>query len=232
MREVETSGLRNTASHEERAYSVNERFYTWQGEGTYAGAPAFFIRLHGCPVKCPWCDSAGTWHPDFVPQDVPRMQVRTLVEEVERACPEFVVLTGGEPTIHQLTPLTDSLHRAGFSVHLETCGAFPLRGAFDWITLSPKFNKLPLDQNLEIANEFKLVVEDAQTIARWEERLGGFYREKPIWLQPEWSQRECPEVLQSITRAVKARRFRYRAGWQNHKWYLADADDARSREEA
>ena len=122
---------------------IHERFHSFQGEGCHAGRAAFFIRTYGCPVHCPWCDSAGTWHPDLKPDALNRMDVAALAEEAAAARPAFVVVTGGEPAIHDLAPLTDALRAAGLPVHLETSGAFPVRGHFDWITLSPKRWKLP-----------------------------------------------------------------------------------------
>ena len=86
-------------------YPVYERFHSWQGEGLHWGKSAFFIRLHGCPVHCPWCDSAGTWHPDHKPESVDRMNPDELADEAFMACPEIVVITGGEPAIHNLQNL-------------------------------------------------------------------------------------------------------------------------------
>ena len=65
-----------------RPLPIHERFFTWQGEGVHTGRSAYFIRLQGCPVKCPWCDSAGTWHPDWVPKDVEKISPKTLAEDV------------------------------------------------------------------------------------------------------------------------------------------------------
>ncbi|MDG2170458.1 MAG: 7-carboxy-7-deazaguanine synthase QueE, partial [Opitutales bacterium] len=82
---------------------VYETFYSWQGEGCHMGKSAFFIRLFGCPIKCPWCDSAGTWHPDFVPETIERISVEALVAQAKEHNPAIVVITGGEPCIHDLT---------------------------------------------------------------------------------------------------------------------------------
>src|SRR5262245_11713972 len=120
-------------------YPVHERFHTFQGEGVHMGRPAFFVRTFGCPVHCPWCDSAGTWHPDWVlPDQVQKMTDVELVKEAEQGSPEFMVVTGGEPTVHDLAPLVNTCRENGLPVHLETSGAFALRAEFDWVTLSPK----------------------------------------------------------------------------------------------
>ncbi len=211
---------------------VYETFHSWQGEGCHLGRSAFFIRLFGCPVHCPWCDSAGTWHPDFVPEKIERMEVETLAKQAAEASPEFVVITGGEPTIHDLAPLTTALRDHGLPAHLETSGAFPLRGDFAWVTVSPKWQKAPLPDCLARADEFKLIVEDQTSIPRWVEAIGEHFGEKPVWLNPEWSQRETPAVLDAITGWVKAHGAPFRAGWQMHKHYRADATDARARPDA
>lgn len=224
------------------SYFVNERFHTWQGEGDHMGRRAFFIRLHGCPVKCPWCDSAGTWHPDYVPENVERVSVSSLITEVEASGAKIVVITGGEPTIHDLRSLVERLHHdAGVRVHLETSGGFPIRGNFDWITLSPKKWKHPLRESVEDADEFKFIIETPEDIRFYFDMILAFGagREKirhidraSVWLHPEWSQHKNPEVLKAISTAVKSithPHVELRAGWQLHKLYQVDAEDARSR---
>ena len=88
---------------------VYERFHSWQGEGVHLGKSAFFIRLHGCPIHCSWCDSAGTWHPDHRPESVDHMDPQELADEAFLSCPEIVVITGGEPAIHDLQDLAYQL---------------------------------------------------------------------------------------------------------------------------
>lgn len=211
---------------------VYETFHSWQGEGAHLGRSAFFIRLFGCPVHCPWCDSAGTWHPDYVPKHIERLSVHELANRAATAHPDFVVITGGEPAIHDLQALTHTLRDVKLPVHLETSGAFPLRGDFDWVTLSPKWLKAPLPQCLENADEFKIIVEDECSIERWVEAIGSYLLKKTVWLHPEWSQRNNPVVLNSITERIKMYGAPFRAGWQLHKNYRADATDARARPDA
>ncbi|EDY84770.1 radical SAM domain protein, putative [Verrucomicrobiia bacterium DG1235] len=197
------------------------------------GRSAYFIRLFGCPVHCPWCDSAGTWHPDYVPKNVERVTPEALADAAKASGAEFAVVTGGEPVIHDLKALSEALAARGIGRHLETSGGFEIRGDFDWITLSPKWQKEPLVENLEKASEFKLIVEDENSIEGWIRSVGGFFvSDKPVWLHPEWSQRGNAAVLESITRTVKELGDPYRAGFQLHKLFSADLLDPNSRESA
>lgn len=208
---------------------VYETFYSWQGEGCHMGKSAFFIRLFGCPIQCPWCDSAGTWHPDFVPESVDKFTTKELVESAREHNPSVVIITGGEPSIHDLTELTNALKEVNLPVHLETAGAHPIRGTFDWITLSPKEWKLPLEENLRKANEFKVIVDNPGVVGFWEDKIGEYYSDRPVWLNPEWSRRNDSEILEKINGAVKGGRYEYRAGYQLHKLYKVDEEDNRSK---
>lgn len=216
-------------------YPIHERFATFQGEGVHMGKAAFFIRTFGCPVQCPWCDSAGTWHPHWVPKDVQRMSPTELAKEARGSGMGMVVITGGEPTVYDLEPLTDALDEALLDVHLETSGSFPIKGNFDWVTLSPKRWKLPLQSTVAEADEFKLIIEAPEDIGFYLELLqdlGYNWREDsihPVWLHPEWSQRDNRVVLDAISTAVRLGEGVLRAGWQLHKLYQVDARDARSR---
>ena len=208
---------------------VYERFHSWQGEGAHLGKSAFFIRLHGCPVHCPWCDSAGTWHPDHVPDKVDRAAPDALAEEAFSSGCEIVVVTGGEPAIHNLHDLAYQLRNRNLPVHLETCGAYPIRGEMDWITLSPKRQAEPLDECIGQADEFKLIVEAPGAIPEWTDSLALGQRRVPVWLHPEWSKSRDKVVLRSINEWVKERGAPFRAGFQLHKLYRADEEDERSR---
>ena len=189
------------------------------------GRSAFFIRLFGCPVQCPWCDSAGTWHSDYAPKEIERLTVEPLVERAVKSGAEFVVLTGGEPAIHDLSRLTRALRDSGMPSHLETCGGFEIKGTFDWITLSPKWQKLPLPENLERASEFKLIIEDEASIVKWIQEIGSCFDDRPVWLNPEWSRRADQRILNSICSCVKQRGAPFRAGYQLHKLYHVDQLD-------
>ena len=211
---------------------IHEQFYTFQGEGVHSGRAAYFIRTFGCPVHCPWCDSAGTWHPEYIPKHIVRLTPEVLATAVAQTKAEFTVITGGEPTVHDLSALTDALHAVGQKAHLETSGSFPIRGDFDWITLSPKRWKLPLSENVSKAHEFKIVVDQPSAIKEYVDALtqDGFQLSEKctVWLNPEWSQHKNPEVLDAITEWIKQHGAPFRAGWQLHKNYAADAKDARS----
>jgi organic radical activating enzyme len=213
-------------------YPVHERFQTFQGEGAHLGKPAFFIRLFGCPLHCEYCDAAGTWHPDWVPDNIPRITPAGLVTEVLQSKIKMVVITGGEPAVHQLAPLVDACAEAGLATHLETSGAFPIRGNLNWITLSPKRARAPLEETVEIAHEFKVIVEKPEDIPFFYELLTNLdaLPGSPIWLHPEWSQRQNPHVLNAITKAVIEGKGNFRAGWQLHKLYKADTLDPRSQQ--
>ncbi|MGE4550559.1 MAG: 7-carboxy-7-deazaguanine synthase QueE [Opitutales bacterium] len=215
---------------------VHERFNTWQGEGCHLGKAAYFIRLHGCPVKCSWCDSAGTWHPDHTPDDVEKADPEKLAEDAFASGCEIVVLTGGEPAIHDLIDLTHALRIRSLPVHIETCGAYPLLGEFDWITLSPKWDVLPLDENLAEAHELKIIVEDETSIEKWVTELADRYQKDQVWLHPEWSllndesrRAEGQKVLSRISEWVKEHGKPYRAGYHLHKVYEVDQQDPGSR---
>lgn len=214
---------------------VHERFYTFQGEGVYMGMPAFFIRTYGCPVHCPWCDSAGTWHKDYVPDKITRMDPFTLAQEAHDSGAKIAVITGGEPAVHMLTALCDALHAFQIRTHIETSGGFEIKGNMDWVTLSPKRWKTLEPSAVALANEFKFIVEGPGDIEYYLMALqhAGHKRwtEVPIWLHPEWSKHKDEKVIKAIVTAVKAgytRNVFFRAGWQLHKLYAADAFDLRS----
>jgi organic radical activating enzyme len=208
-------------------YSINEHFYSFQGEGVHAGRAAYFLRLMGCDQHCHFCDSAGTWHKDWQPPHVLKLDAIQTAALVDAPKGAFVVLTGGEPMLYNLEPLLDLLHARGFKVHLETAGHRFIRGAFDWITLSPKlFAAPPLFHSWQQADEIKLICESPEQIARDLETVlaAPLKYGAPVWLHPEWSQRTNPQVLEAIVEAVKANP-RLRAGYQLHKLFHADLCD-------
>lgn len=165
------------------SYPVMETFYSIQGEGFYQGHAAFFIRLAGCDVGCVWCDvkeswDAGAHHIKTVPE---------LVDEVKSSGATLVIITGGEPLMYNCDPLTKALHEAGLVVNLETSGAYPLSGKWDWICVSPKKFKPPLPELLAHANELKVIVFN-QTDFKWaEEHALHVQPNCKLFLQPEWS---------------------------------------------
>lgn len=163
-----------------------ESFYTLQGEGFHSGRAAWFIRLGGCDVGCVWCDVKESWDASQHPQ----VSVEEMVKMALQHPGRLAVVTGGEPLMYNLTPLTSTLHSAGFETNLETSGAHPLSGNWDWICLSPKKFKEPLPEVLAAANEFKVVVyhlSDLEWMKQFLPALSGGCR---LSLQPEWSKAE------------------------------------------
>ena len=170
---------------------VMEHFYTLQGEGVYQGKAAYFIRLGGCDVGCVWCDVKDSWdggkHPLWTIED--------LVAEVKATSTEIVVITGGEPLMHDLTELTTALKKAGVRTHMETSGSSPLSGTWDWITLSPKKFKAPLPEVLPHASELKVVVFNKSDFAWAEQWAAQVSPQCKLFLQPEWSKADTVTPL-------------------------------------
>ena len=208
---------------------IYETFYSWQGEGVHFGRAAYFIRTYGCPVKCTWCDSAGTWHPDYTPDNIEKISEEDLVKTAKATQCDFVVITGGEPTIFDLNNLTAQLEKEKISRHLETSGGFEIKGDFQWITLSPKREKLPLDSNLRLANELKIIVDGETALEEWKKYLKPYSLKIPIWLNIEWSLRDNKKLKEKITKFVKEQGFPYRVGYQFHKLFQADEMDDNSK---
>lgn len=162
---------------------VMEHFYTLQGEGFHQGKAAYFIRLGGCDVGCVWCDVKDSWDSG----KHPLRKIEDLISEVKNYPGKIVVITGGEPLMHDLTELTGQLHHAGFKTHIETSGSSPLSGSWDWITLSPKKFKEPLPEAVTKASELKIVVynkSDFEWAERWAAQVSSQCK---LYLQPEWS---------------------------------------------
>src|SRR5690349_13231493 len=133
---------------------VMEHFYTIQGEGFHQGRAAYFIRLGGCDVGCVWCDVKDSWDAS----KHPLLTIDELIETVKKTPGKLVVITGGEPLMHDLDKLTAALQQNGFETNIETSGSHPLSGSWDWICLSPKKFKAPLPEILPKANELKVVI--------------------------------------------------------------------------
>jgi 7-carboxy-7-deazaguanine synthase len=159
-----------------------------------------------------------------------------LVNEAAASKSKFIVLTGGEPAIHNLKTLSVCAELKGIPLHIETSGAYPLQGTFQWITVSPKdkWAKPALESVVRAANEFKLIIEEPADIPYWNEKLffelNGAWMDKraTIWLHPEWSKRNDPAILKAITHQVKFTGDPWRAGYQLHKLFRADALDNRT----
>ena len=167
-------------------YPVMEHFYTLQGEGLFTGQAAYFIRLGGCDVGCVWCDVKESWDADAHPL----ISISALVAAAQKYPARIAVITGGEPAMHDLGPLTEKLHAAGFRTHIETSGSSPLTGSLDFVTLSPKKFKAPLDPVFTQANELKVIVFNKSDFKFAEDHAAKVSAECTCYLQPEWSKIE------------------------------------------
>lgn len=188
-----------------------EEFYSVQGEGCNTGRAAYFIRVGGCDVCCSWCDTKYSWNAELHPM----VDIETIAANVAAAGADSVVVTGGEPLMWNMGPLCDLLRSKGIETFLETSGAYPLTGTWDWITLSPKKNSPPLPGILAVASELKVVVQDGtdfEEAERYSQKVGPGCR---LLLQPEWSRYR--EMIAEITEYVK-RNTRWRVSLQAHKF--------------
>ncbi|GAA4452999.1 7-carboxy-7-deazaguanine synthase QueE [Rurimicrobium arvi] len=177
-------------------YPVMEHFYTLQGEGAYAGQSAYFIRLGGCDVGCVWCDVKESWDASAHPH----MSVTDIVAAALAHPGRIAVVTGGEPSMYELTPLTDALHAAGFRTHIETSASSPLTGDWDWVTLSPKKFKAPLQENLHLANELKIIIFNKSDFQWAESYAAQMPQQCKLYLQTEWDKRDqmTPAIIAYI----------------------------------
>lgn len=173
-----------------------EEFYTIQGEGYNTGKAAYFIRLGGCDVGCHWCDVKESWNADLHPLT----ETDTIVENASRYPGKAVVVTGGEPLIYNLDYLTTSLQQRGIKTFIETSGAYPVSGVWDWICLSPKKFKGPLSQISGLAHELKIIVFNKSDFLWAEEHAKAVLPTCKLYLQPEWSQAQkvTPLIIEYV----------------------------------
>lgn len=162
---------------------VMEDFYTIQGEGVHQGKAAYFIRLGGCDVGCVWCDVKESWDVNAHPIQT----IESIVSKANQYAGRIAVITGGEPAMHSLIALTEALQQAGFRTHIETSGAHPLTGKWDWVCVSPKKFKAPLKEVLEKADELKVIVFNKSDFAWAEKHAALVGPDCQLFLQPEWS---------------------------------------------
>ena len=167
-------------------FPVMELFYSIQGEGVHSGTPAFFIRLGGCSVGCHWCDVKESWDASAHNQ----LEIEDIIAQVESSDAKTVIITGGEPCEYDLALLTKTLKNKGFQTHLETSGAFPITGEWDWICISPKKFKSPLESELRKADELKVVIYNKSDF-EWAIDHSLKVNDGCIQLiQPEWSKQD------------------------------------------
>ena len=190
---------------------VMEYFYTIQGEGFYSGRAAFFIRLAGCDVGCVWCDVKESWDHEAHPN----LTIDFIIEEVLKSKTDFVVITGGEPAMYDLTTLINRLKDNKIETAIETSGCYELIGNIDWYCFSPKKFKKPTEEAYTKANELKVVISHPSDFQWAEEHAAKVNLECKLYLQPEWSKQErfLPEIIEYV-------KFnpRWRISLQTHKF--------------
>lgn len=193
-----------------KQYPVMESFYTIQGEGINAGRAAYFIRLAGCDVGCVWCDVKESWDAN----KHPLMAVQQLLADALQFPGRLIVITGGEPAMHDLNPITEVFKNAGFELAIETSGSHALSGEWDWICVSPKKFKAPLIENVALAHELKVVVFNSSDFEWAELYAKETENECALLLQPEYD--NTNKVMPLIVAYVKANP-QWRISLQTHK---------------
>ncbi len=194
-----------------RKLPVMEMFYTLQGEGFNMGRAAYFVRIGGCDVGCSWCDSKESWNAKLFPP----VPVEDVVKEAVAVPAQTVVVTGGEPSLYPLDIFTDALREKGIKTMVETSGAHPLSGKWDWICLSPKKNSPPRAEIFPLAHELKVIIQDDSDFLWAEENAARVTPQCHLFLQPEWS--VAPKIMESLTRYVMEHP-QWRISLQAHKY--------------
>ncbi len=201
----------HNSESEGKCLPLVERFFSVQGEGYHTGKAAYFIRLGGCDIGCSWCDSRFAWDPDLHPL----VETDHIVNSVILSGTDSVVVTGGEPLIWNLNYLCSCLKNKNIKTFIETSGAYPLSGKWDWICLSPKRNMPPLSSIYKMANELKVVIQDGNDF-RWAEKNRKLVRKDCfLFLQPEW--KRFDDVIPDIVEYVKKNPL-WRISLQTHKY--------------
>ena len=187
-----------------------EEFYTIQGEGFHTGKAAYFIRIGGCDVGCHWCDVKESWNAELHPAT----ETLSIVENAKKYA-NTVVITGGEPLMWHLDFLTNELQKNKIKTHIETSGAYPLSGKWNWICLSPKKTKLPLQDIYKVADELKIIINNMHDFKFAEEQANKVKDTCELFLQPEWSKREkmTPKIIDYVMKNPK-----WKISLQTHKY--------------
>lgn len=188
-----------------------EDFYTIQGEGFHTGKPAYFIRLGGCDVGCRWCDARFTWKASLYPPTA----IDEIVERALSCKARSIVITGGEPTLYPLEPITGMLRDRGVEIFIETSGTNEICGYFDWVCLSPKQQQPPMASAFARADELKVIIEKESDLVWAEECALRVSDECRLYLQPEWSRLEAVSGI--IVEYAKANP-RWNISLQTHKF--------------
>ncbi len=194
----------------EYGYRVMEHFYTLQGEGFWSGTPAYFVRLGGCDVGCFWCDVKESWDKNAFQS----FSADTISNWISQTPARRVVITGGEPLLHNLDALCKELTAHNLKIHVETSGTQPVSGRFDWVTFSPKKFKAALPEWYKLSDELKVIVHNRHDLQWAETHRLQLQREIPCFLQPEWY---TPESANWIIDYVRAHPH-WRLSLQTHKY--------------
>ena len=188
-----------------------DEFYTVQGEAFHTGRAAYFIRIGGCDIGCRWCDTKISW--SF---DLHRLAtIDEILKNVQKNGADTIVVTGGEPTLYQLTPLCKVMKANNIQTHIETSGAYTLTGEWDWICLSPKKQTPPKEEIYKIADELKVIIYEPDDY-RWAEEVAEKVNKNcKLFLQPEWSRHKklIPEIVEYVKKNKK-----WRISLQAHKF--------------
>ena len=196
---------------DETSFPVMEHFYTIQGEGFFTGFPAYFIRLGGCDIGCHWCDVKESWDSSAHP----KLSVDKLVYHASQNENKIVVITGGEPLMYRLDNFTKKLKEKNLNTHIETSGAYPLSGFWDWICLSPKKNMSPKNEVIDRADELKVVIYNRDDFRFAEEYSKIVGTRCKLYLQPEWSRRDI--IVPILVDYVK-KNTQWQISIQTHKY--------------
>ncbi len=193
------------------SYKVMETFYSIQGEGYHTGKSAFFIRLSGCDIGCSWCDVKESWDTE----NSSLKSVEELVSEAVLYKAQRVIITGGEPTMYDLLPLTNALKAVNIQTHLETSGVYKITGSWDWVCISPKKFKAPLVSEMQKADELKIIVVNKSDYSWAQEHAENVEANCKLFLQPEWD--KSSNAIEGIAEYVKD--FpNWRISLQTHKY--------------
>lgn len=187
-----------------------EEFYTIQGEGFHSGKAAYFIRIGGCDVGCHWCDVKESWNANLHPVT----EILKIIDNVKKHA-DTVVITGGEPLMWNMDFITKKLQKENIKIHIETSGAYPLTGVWDWICLSPKKTKLPLDNIYKKAHELKIIIFNKNDFKFAEKQAKNVHQNCELFLQPEWSNREkmTPQIVDYVMKNPQ-----WKISLQTHKY--------------
>ena len=188
-----------------------EMFYSLQGEGFHQGRAAFFIRLAGCDVGCVWCDVKESWDAS----KHPTLSIEEIVAAAKAQPGRLAIVTGGEPLLYNLDALTTALKEAGFETNIETSGSSPMSGKWDWVCLSPKKFKAPIEENIALASELKVVIFNKHDFEWAETYAKQVSPSCKLYLQPEWD--KSAQITPLVIEYIKANP-RWELSAQLHKY--------------